>query len=62
MAGLMGDCIWPAGMAQRRGCIGLRRFDAGRCEMKRLYVRPAFAEKIGNALAERTIADARAIG
>lgn len=45
------------------GCIGLRRLDAERCEMKRLYVRPAFrGKKIGNVLAERTLADARKIG
>lgn len=45
------------------GCIGLRRIDARRCEMKRLYVRPAFrGRRIGPLLVERVIADAREIG
>ena len=45
------------------GCSGLRRLDSMRCEMKRLYVRPAFRGlKTGRALAEKLIADAREIG
>ena len=45
------------------GCIGLRRIDDARCEMKRLYVRPAFrAQGIGSALCRRVIGDARQIG
>ncbi len=45
------------------GCIGLRKLDGRRCEMKRLYVRPAFREKhIGGALVQRIVADAREIG
>ncbi len=45
------------------GCIGLRRFKDGVCEMKRLYVRPEFRGLgIGNALIEKIIADAKAIG
>ena len=45
------------------GCIGLRRLDAERCEMKRLYVRPQFRGKgLGDLLVQQIIGDARQIG
>ncbi len=45
------------------GCIGLRKIDAENCEMKRLYVRPAFrGHGIANKLAETIIDDAKKIG
>lgn len=45
------------------GCIALKRFDDTCCEMKRLYVRPEYrGKRIGNALAERILSDAREIG
>lgn len=45
------------------GCIGLRKIDEWNCEMKRLYVRPAFrGKKIGSMLVWQIIKDAKDIG
>lgn len=46
------------------GCIALMRLaEPGVCEMKRLYVRPAFRKhKIGKALVDQLIADAKRLG
>ena len=45
------------------GCVGLRPLDATTCEMKGLYVKPAFVgQGIGRALARAIIAEARQVG
>ena len=48
---------------QATGCIALRAINKTECEMKRLYVRPEFSgNRIGEALVEAIVRDAKEIG
>ena len=70
LSGLPGRYVRPAGgvwiaegEGEAAGCVALRPFGEEACEMKRLYVRPAYrGSGLGRALAERTIEHARVAG
>jgi ribosomal protein S18 acetylase RimI-like enzyme len=70
LAALPGEYTPPSGcilLAKEEtevvGCVALRRVNGDVCEMKRLYVKPAFREKsIGRKLSESVIGEARARG
>lgn len=45
------------------GCVGLKKIDDRRCEMKRLYVRPAYQGKgVGKALCLKIITKGQQLG
>ncbi|HEV7466886.1 MAG TPA: GNAT family N-acetyltransferase [Candidatus Dormibacteraeota bacterium] len=70
LAGLPGAYAPPAGRlllarcgGAAAGCGGLRPLSGGACEMKRLYVRPAFRGRaLGRLLARRLVAEAATTG
>jgi len=62
-AALEGRLLLAFENAEAVGCVGLRKFRPGICEMKRMYVREKFRGKgIGRRLASAVIKEAKEIG
>ena len=70
VANLPAHCSPPQGRlflatyaGQPAGCVAIQKVDDQTCEMKRLYVKPDFrGRKIGRALAQHAIQQARTLG
>jgi len=70
LASLPGTYAPPSGrlllasyQGQLAGCVALHQLEPGICEMKRLYLRPAFRGKgLGRIMIEVLVNEARAIG
>jgi ribosomal protein S18 acetylase RimI-like enzyme len=69
LAELPGDYVPPGGRLllaldpEPAGCVALRPFEPGVCELKRLYVRPAYrGSGLGRLLAEQIVAAGRDAG
>lgn len=58
-----GRLLLASAKDEAAGCVGLRRLEPEVCEMKRLYVRPAYRSLgAGRMLAEAIVAEGRAAG
>ena len=70
LAKLPGDYAPPSGLlllghfeGQLAGCVALHSLEPGICEMKRLYLRPAFRGKgLGRIMVDTIVSEARRMG